>query len=257
MKSRLGYKKLSKRDSEPIVLVCKKCGAERTVRRDNLYKIKSGRHSGLCKSCGARSRGKHSVAARDKTSYICPSCGEKRIITGDNLWRIEKGEISGQCRSCAFKGIPHLNARGAKNYNWNGGTEARVCEWCGEEFAIAPSWIKKGGGHFCSITCRGKAKTGKNNPVWQGGTSFEPYPLAFNGALKKMIRDRDDHACALCGEHGKDVHHIDYDKENCQLNNLITLCRACHGKTNGSRTGYAAILSDKASDMSFAGFAYY
>jgi hypothetical protein len=31
------------------------------------------------------------------------------------------------------------------------------------------------------------------------------------------------------------IHHIDYDKKNCSLNNLITLCRGCHAKTNFRR----------------------
>ena len=32
-----------------------------------------------------------------------------------------------------------------------------------------------------------------------------------------------------------DCHHIDYNKKNCSLNNLITLCRSCHMKTNTNR----------------------
>jgi 5-methylcytosine-specific restriction endonuclease McrA len=32
-----------------------------------------------------------------------------------------------------------------------------------------------------------------------------------------------------------DVHHIDYDKDNLSPNNLITLCRRCHVKTNNNR----------------------
>ncbi len=31
------------------------------------------------------------------------------------------------------------------------------------------------------------------------------------------------------------VHHIDYDKKNCDPTNLITLCFSCHGKTNYNR----------------------
>lgn len=31
------------------------------------------------------------------------------------------------------------------------------------------------------------------------------------------------------------VHHIDYNKLNCNPNNLITLCKSCHMKTNFNR----------------------
>jgi len=33
----------------------------------------------------------------------------------------------------------------------------------------------------------------------------------------------------------KCVHHIDYSKNNCSHNNLITLCKVCHTKTNYNR----------------------
>ena len=32
-----------------------------------------------------------------------------------------------------------------------------------------------------------------------------------------------------------DVHHIDYNKQNCKENNLISLCQNCHITTNGNR----------------------
>ena len=31
------------------------------------------------------------------------------------------------------------------------------------------------------------------------------------------------------------VHHIDYDKKNLDMNNLISLCNSCHTKTNYNR----------------------
>jgi len=81
---------------------------------------------------------------------------------------------------------------------------------------------------------------GKNNPSWKGGKSFEPYSLTWTNRLKKTIRERDNHICKLCEqkENGQkhEVHHIDYDKQNNVLNNLITLCKSCHMKTNYNRS---------------------
>lgn len=83
---------------------------------------------------------------------------------------------------------------------------------------------------------------GKDSPCWIDGRSFDSYPIEFNDALKKLIRKRDKHICQLCYKVGKDIHHIDYNKENCKKNNLITLCRKCHIKTNWNRDYWYAYL---------------
>lgn len=88
-----------------------------------------------------------------------------------------------------------------------------------------------------------KAHLGKNNREkhynWQGGKSFEPYSIEWTKTLKISIRERDKYRCKLCGEPQGDkahhVHHIDYDKKNCNPNNLVTLCNKCHQKTNFKR----------------------
>lgn len=83
--------------------------------------------------------------------------------------------------------------------------------------------------------------SGENNPSWQGGKSFEPYGIEFNNDLKEQIRKRDNYICQMCDkiqeevERKLDVHHIDYDKTNNDPENLISLCRACHIKTNYNR----------------------
>jgi hypothetical protein len=46
-----------------------------------------------------------------------------------------------------------------------------------------------------------------------------------------------------------DIHHIDYDKNNLQENNLISLCQKCHGKTNFNREYWFKILKDKVISM--------
>ncbi len=84
---------------------------------------------------------------------------------------------------------------------------------------------------------------GENNPNWKGGI-FEPYTADWTETLKQAIRERDDYTCQLCGVHqnelsGKvkkmDSHHIDYNKDNCNTDNLVSLCRPCHTKTNHNR----------------------
>jgi hypothetical protein len=76
----------------------------------------------------------------------------------------------------------------------------------------------------------------ERNPNWKGGISYNPYPEDWTDILKRAIRKRDNYTCQICGkEPAICVHHIDYDKENCNLDNLITLCSSCHMKTSFKR----------------------
>ena len=83
--------------------------------------------------------------------------------------------------------------------------------------------------------------SGSNSSSWKGGISFEPYTPSFNQQLKDKVRVRDNFICQLCGipelECGQrlDVHHIDYDKKNCRMCNLASLCRRCNVKVNFNR----------------------
>jgi len=91
-----------------------------------------------------------------------------------------------------------------------------------------------------------KAKYRKREkaPNWQGGISFEPYPMDWTEDIREAIRKRDNYVCQMCGIHQDelkgwnkklDVHHIDYDKDNLNPENLISLCKSCHMKTNCNR----------------------
>ena len=92
---------------------------------------------------------------------------------------------------------------------------------------------------------RRRALIGKNkgskSGLWRGGISFEPYGLEFNNDLREVIRNRDRRKCQVCQKielNNKvrlSVHHIDYNKKNNNPNNLISLCKNCHMKTNSRR----------------------
>lgn len=83
--------------------------------------------------------------------------------------------------------------------------------------------------------------SGEGSPNWKGGISFEPYPPTFNEQLKRKIRKRDNYTCQECEYTEKQlgynlcVHHIDYDKNNCSEDNLISLCVSCNSKANYGR----------------------
>lgn len=91
---------------------------------------------------------------------------------------------------------------------------------------------------------------GINNPNWQNGIQYLPYSKEFNKELKLKIRERDNFICQCCGmteeEHIKEfnrsltIHHIDYNKQNCKEENLISLCNICNPKANSNRDYYFA-----------------
>jgi len=86
--------------------------------------------------------------------------------------------------------------------------------------------------------------SGKNSPMWKGGTSFEPYCPKFNELLKEKIRNQYNRVCYVCGNHESlnsyngiyrklSVHHIDMDKgQGCNGHKwkLVPLCAKCHSK---------------------------
>lgn len=81
-----------------------------------------------------------------------------------------------------------------------------------------------------------ECRKGKKSHFWKCGISFEPYSMDWTKTLKKAIRERDGYMCGICNHYPAiDVHHIDYDKKNCNPDNLITLCHGCHTKTNSNR----------------------
>jgi hypothetical protein len=71
------------------------------------------------------------------------------------------------------------------------------------------------------------------NPNWNGGCSTFPYPNEWS-KIRKNVYARDNYTCQECHKTGGVIvaHHIDYNKENCRLENLITLHKKCHNRTN-------------------------
>jgi DNA-directed RNA polymerase subunit RPC12/RpoP len=88
---------------------------------------------------------------------------------------------------------------------------------------------------------------GKKCHLYIHGKGYESYPIEFKESLKYSIRIRDSFTCQneKCNlteeEHmiiyGKklDIHHIDYNKQNCKEENLISLCRKCNNLVNKNR----------------------
>lgn len=87
---------------------------------------------------------------------------------------------------------------------------------------------------------------GDKHPNWTGGD--KKYPIEWKKTLRISIRERDKYTCQICSEKQSDrafdIHHIDYNKNNCNPNNLITLCLKCHRKTNFNREYYKKLFEE-------------
>ena len=98
---------------------------------------------------------------------------------------------------------------------------------------------------------------GEDNPAWIDGRSYFPYPPEFNQKLKDEIRERDGYICQgeSCGiteeEHlmvygsNLSVHHIDYNKENCNKDNLVSTCNQCNLRANINRSYWQEYYKQK------------
>lgn len=115
------------------------------------------------------------------------------------------------------------------------------CFHCGIYFEFTLNGLHKCNlQKFCSKECSKMFRKGKSKVILKkllGETRINPYPKEFIEA-KKRTRLLQNYTCLLCGEFSKSipVHHIDYDKDNCDDSNLTCLCERCHNGTNHNRT---------------------
>jgi len=74
----------------------------------------------------------------------------------------------------------------------------------------------------------------KKAPAYIHGMAYLPYPVEWK-EMRLIIREYYRNKCQVCNKRGIHVHHINYNKHNCDRNNLILLCQKCHSKTLGNR----------------------
>lgn len=78
------------------------------------------------------------------------------------------------------------------------------------------------------------------------------YPIEFK-AMRERVLKRDNYRCRLCDNPGGlakgsrngglHIHHINYFKEDIRIDNLVSLCRSCHMKTNYRRSEWEAFFT--------------
>ncbi len=135
-----------------------------------------------------------------------------------------------RCYSCAQK-ERLKNLKYPPNYKDGRCSETYYCKVCEKEITIFS-------GFYGKRKCLSCAK-------YIHGQGYAPYSIKFNNQLKLKIRQRDHYKCQICRMTEKkhiivygrviEIHHIDYNKQNCEENNLITTCKQCNLRANKNR----------------------
>jgi len=155
-------------------------------------------------------------------SSVCQFCGEysesplKKLtgtpdfpagVVGDD-WT----EMCNQCLRC----IENAESGGS-------------CDWCdGGTLPVGVYRRRRCGRKKVGVLCFDCIRIGRGE-----------YPTDFSPELKEKVRENNRRECAECGMPEEDhketfgqklhVHHIDGDKYNNKMNNLVALCARCHG----------------------------
>ncbi len=191
---------------------------------------------------------------RKKLEYVCSS-NHYGAMTWDN-WKYNKrrcpvcmgnapptfGEIKNSFKLVDYKllsGI-YTNSNTKLNYVCTRGHKSNV------------TWAHWSRGVRCR-KCWYIDLSGSGHWNWKGGISCEPYcDVWLDKEYKEDIKKRDNHKCQniYCWETSERlcIHHIDYDKKNCNPWNLITLCNSCNVRANKNRdyyTNYYTIVMKK------------
>jgi len=142
-----------------------------------------------------------------KTLINCDNCGNQFLRENKYLKRRKKYYCNRQCMSEGFK-------RG----------KTRSCKHCDKAFYAIRAHINQGHAIFCSRSCSGKYKNqnkGKNSSLYKDGSSY--YRQAAFAHYSRCCR-----VCGYDTEPVLQVHHIDEDRSNNELDNLVILCPTHH-----------------------------
>lgn len=192
-----------------VTMTCVICGKGAVLRPSEASKLASPYR---CKRCYTPNKMK--VYA----TVTCVACGESRQVEPAKASLLQ----TQLCRKCydTSRRKPYLTLK--------------QCPTCG---SVRNVRRKQAVSNQECATCR---RSGHRNTNWRGGVALRGYPVLWTYALKARVYRRDGYRCGICGKRKEAgipfaVHHIDYNKDNCHMSNLVLLCGRCHGRTNFSR----------------------
>lgn len=240
---------------------CIRCGKAFTRAPSQ---IADGRGKYCSLSCMAKVRvgPRHASWRGGKATVTCAWCGRevsmhpnkaatRRFCSKDCEVASVRSAMRREQRTCArcgktFACLPSEVAKGNGKFcsaacrNEGHGRMSLTCANCGKAFLRYPSQIgQRGGGQFCSRSCRAQSRIGDKNAAWNGGgSSIRPSTHAWRAA----VFERDGYCCQRCGQVGIDIqaHHVRPVARHPELandiENGVTLCAPCHRWVHNPRS---------------------
>jgi len=165
-------------------------------------------------------------------SYEVPYCHKERYLTcghkcGGILRR--KPTIINICKACGVSFISKKAPKKPQDYCSRQCSAQkkckekieRTCQECNKIFYVAPNIVKKHstGGKFCKNECRLK-NWNKNSMQVQKPGMYRKNAWRF---YEKRCYD-----CGITDERVLVIHHIDGNRKNGLLSNLVPVCHNCH-----------------------------
>lgn len=149
-----------------------------------------------------------------------------------------------------------INKDGSTSKYW----EEKQCLQCGSFFMVRKCYTKRGNGKFCSVSCATSHRnlidnpakhpevkkkisanhadvSGNKNPMYgRRGSNAPGYIDGRNSFVgdpwRRVAFANKPHVCELCGAKPKrrslHVHHVDRNRLNNNLENLMIVCVSCH-----------------------------
>lgn len=210
-----------------MIKICSKCKRKLDVREFSKYKRGKKGLRCQCKSCRSQQRKIYYRENKDE------------IVTKIKKYYQEHKEKISERKKTNYQENKEKLIKKAKENRYS---KNNHCE-CGKLITND------------SVRCYSCDNKGENNPLFNDWNSRKPYALDWTDKLRESIRKRDNYICQNCGiieeEHiivfGQvlHIHHIDYNKKNCNGNNLIALCGSCNIRANHNRDYWQNYYSTK------------
>lgn len=177
----------------------------------------------------------------ERATFTCEWCGVEKECLPNELE--QKRFCSQDCH-----GEWQAKHRAGENHPcWQGGLVEIECHNCGGSAKRYRNEAEDNTNRFCSKDCFYEWHQGENAGNWKGGHDHN-YGHTWPKQREKAL-ERDGYTCRACGmdeqghfeKYGRqlEVHHVipfrKFDEEIAanSLENLVTVCKACHGKYEG------------------------
>ena len=207
----------------PLTIDCQCCGKNFLVPYREKHRMYCGR------SCQAKSVKKEKLLI--KTS-ICLECSQEFDHYSERKY------CSIECSASASSKL-RIGENNPAFLN-DEEKEKGHCSRCNKDFFYGRKNLHKDQKRiYCSLIC---SRNGNNNG--HAIKSNSPiYPREFR-KIKPFIRNRDSYKCIMCDSGDNlEVHHINYDKQDCNDLNLVTLCKRCHTLTHYERPFWEQVFT--------------